>query len=68
MAKKVYILTDIMRSSKTGYFIEGTDIALDFPDKYPLPLETEVLEKGVPVALRCLPHCGYLEKEKQASR
>lgn len=65
MAKKVFILTEIMRSSKSGYFIEGTDIAMDFPDKYPLPLETEVLEKGVPVALRCLPHCGYLEKEKQ---
>ena len=65
MAKRVYILTDLMRSSKSGYFIQGTDIQMDYPDAYPLPMETEVLENGVPVALRLLPTCGYLEREKQ---
>jgi len=63
--KKTYILTEIMRSSKSGFFIEGTDIAMDYPDEYPVPMETEVLEKGRPISLRLLPHCPYLEREKQ---
>jgi hypothetical protein len=62
---KTYILTDSMRSTKTGFFIEGTDIAMDFPDIYPLPMQTEILEDGRPVALRLLPYCPYLEVEKQ---
>lgn len=54
-----------MRSAKSGFFVEGTDISMDYPDNYPLPLETEVIENGKPMVLRCLPHCSYLEKEKQ---
>lgn len=65
MAKKVYILSDEMRASKSGFYVEGTDIEMDYPDNYPLPMETEVIENDIPVSLRILPNCGYLEKEKQ---
>jgi hypothetical protein len=44
MSNKVYILSDEMRASKSGFYIEGTDIEMDYPDAYPLPMETEVLE------------------------
>lgn len=66
--KRVYILTEMMRSSKSGFFIEGTDIQMDYPDAYPLPFETEVIENGMPVAIRLLPHCSFLEKEQQIQK
>jgi hypothetical protein len=65
MSNKVYILSDEMRASKSGFYIEGTDIEMDYPDAYPLPMETEVLEETGPIALRVLPNCPYLEKELQ---
>ncbi len=65
MARKVYILTELMRSTHSGFWVEGTDIEMDYPDKYPLPMETEVLDKGRPIMIRVLPYCPYLEKEKQ---
>ena len=65
MSNKVYILSDEMRASKSGFYVEGTDIEMDYPDAYPLPMETEVLEDSGPIALRVLPNCPYLEKELQ---
>lgn len=65
MSKRVFILSEEMRSTKSGFYVEGTDIEMDYPDAYPLPMETEVLENGAPVSLRVLPNCPYLEKEKQ---
>lgn len=65
---KTYILTPEMRSSKSGFFAEGTDLEYDIPMEYPLPLETIVLENGVPIHLRLLANCDVLEREKQIER
>lgn len=64
----VFILSDMMKSSKSGYSIvgqDGTEISMDFPDEYPLVMQTEVLEDGEPVELRLLPQCKTILKKEQ---
>lgn len=63
--EKVYILSETMRSSKGGFYIEGTDIEMDFPDEYPLPMTCEVIEDGGPVGLRVLPFCKTILVSEQ---
>lgn len=57
-----------MRAAKSGFYVEGTDLEMDFPDQYPLPLETDVIENGTPKSLRYLPFCDTIDLKEQLAR
>lgn len=57
-----------MRTSRSPYFAEGTDINYDIPSEYPIPNQCQVIDGGVPVELRYLPNSAFIKKQDQMKK
>lgn len=66
---KTYTISKENRVQNSPFFVEGSNMAFDIVNEYPLPLECDTFdEKGNPIRIRFIMGCDTIIKEEQVRK